>query len=99
MLRVDGDASNNWLMMLMQADLLQVPVQRPAYMETTAIGAPYAAGAHLVAFCITLNARSCHERCVISQYEVIMQDVTQREPYDALLESHQSLMMYCARIS
>lgn len=46
MLRVDGGASANNLMLQMQADLLQVPVMRPAYMETTAIGAAFAAGKH-----------------------------------------------------
>ena len=45
MLRVDGGASANSLMMQIQADLLQVPVLRPDYMETTAIGAAFAAGA------------------------------------------------------
>jgi glycerol kinase len=45
-LRVDGGASANSLMMQIQADLLQVPVLRPDYMETTAIGAAFAAGTH-----------------------------------------------------
>ena len=45
-LRVDGGASANNLMLQMQADLLQVQVMRPAYMETTAIGAAFAAGKH-----------------------------------------------------
>ena len=44
-LRVDGGASANDLLMQLQADLLQVPVRRPAHMETTAIGAAFAAGA------------------------------------------------------
>ena len=42
---MDGGASANSLMLQLQADLLQVPVLRPAYMETTAIGAAFAAGA------------------------------------------------------
>jgi glycerol kinase len=43
-LRVDGGAtSNNWLMQF-QADILGVPVQRPAITETTALGAAYLAG-------------------------------------------------------
>jgi len=41
---VDGGASANSLMLQLQADLLQVPVLRPEYMETTAIGAAFAAG-------------------------------------------------------
>ena len=43
-LRVDGGASANQLLMQFQADLLGVPVQRPAVLETTALGAALLAG-------------------------------------------------------
>lgn len=43
-LRVDGGASMNDLLMQFQADLLDVPVVRPAVSETTALGAAYLAG-------------------------------------------------------
>jgi glycerol kinase len=43
-LRVDGGASVNNLLMQFQADLLGVPVVRPAVTETTALGAAYLAG-------------------------------------------------------
>jgi len=43
-LRVDGGASANDLLMQIQADLLGVPVVRPAVTETTALGAAYLAG-------------------------------------------------------
>jgi glycerol kinase len=43
-LRVDGGASRNDLLMQIQADLLGVPVVRPAETETTALGAAYLAG-------------------------------------------------------
>ncbi|MGA0053779.1 MAG: glycerol kinase GlpK [Steroidobacteraceae bacterium] len=43
-LRVDGGAANNNLLMQFQADLLGVPVIRPAVTETTALGAAYLAG-------------------------------------------------------
>jgi glycerol kinase len=43
-LRADGGASANNLLMQLQADLLGVPVQRPAVIETTALGAAYLAG-------------------------------------------------------
>ncbi len=43
-LRVDGGASVNALLMQIQADLLQVPVIRPATTETTAFGAACLAG-------------------------------------------------------
>ena len=43
-LRVDGGASANNTLMQIQADLLGVPVVRPAVTETTALGAAYLAG-------------------------------------------------------
>jgi glycerol kinase len=43
-LRVDGGASRNNFLMQFQADLLGVPVIRPAVTETTALGAAYLAG-------------------------------------------------------
>lgn len=43
-LRVDGGAASNDLLMQFQADLLGVPVIRPAVTETTALGAAYLAG-------------------------------------------------------
>ncbi len=43
-LRVDGGAARNDLLMQVQADLLSVPVVRPAVSETTALGAAYLAG-------------------------------------------------------
>jgi glycerol kinase len=43
-LRVDGGAATNNLLMQFQADLLGVPVVRPAVTETTALGAAYLAG-------------------------------------------------------
>ena len=43
-LRVDGGASRSEPMMQFQADLLGVPVVRPAVVETTALGAAYLAG-------------------------------------------------------
>ncbi len=43
-LRVDGGASANKLLMQFQADVLDVPVQRPAVLETTALGAALLAG-------------------------------------------------------
>ena len=43
-LRVDGGACVNDLLMQFQADLLGIPVLRPAVVETTALGAAYLAG-------------------------------------------------------
>jgi glycerol kinase len=44
MLKVDGGACVNNLLMQFQSDLLRVPVQRPVVQETTALGAAYLAG-------------------------------------------------------
>ncbi len=43
-LRVDGGAATNNMLMQFQADMLGVPVVRPAVTETTALGAAYLAG-------------------------------------------------------
>jgi glycerol kinase len=43
-LRVDGGAARNNLLLQFQADVLGVPVVRPAMTETTALGAAYLAG-------------------------------------------------------
>ena len=43
-LRVDGGMAANELLMQFQADILGVPVVRPHSLETTALGAAYAAG-------------------------------------------------------
>jgi glycerol kinase len=43
-LRADGGASANDLLMQMQADQLQIPVERPVVAETTALGAAFLAG-------------------------------------------------------
>src|SRR5271155_4810118 len=43
-LRVDGGAAGNDALMQFQADLLGIPVHRPAVLETTAMGAAYLAG-------------------------------------------------------
>ena len=43
-LRVDGGAAANDMLMQFQADLLGIPVRRPAVLESTALGAAYLAG-------------------------------------------------------
>ncbi len=43
-LKVDGGATANNLLLAFQADILGVPVRRPAFSETTALGAAYLAG-------------------------------------------------------
>jgi glycerol kinase len=43
-LNVDGGAAANGLMMQFQADVLGTPLKRPRYLETTSLGAVFAAG-------------------------------------------------------
>ncbi|MFC3039579.1 glycerol kinase GlpK [Virgibacillus xinjiangensis] len=43
-LRVDGGVVKNDFLMQFQSDMLGVPVERPAFQETTALGAAYLAG-------------------------------------------------------
>ena len=43
-LRVDGGGTASELMMQFQADILGIPVERSAIVETTALGAAYLAG-------------------------------------------------------
>src|SRR5690606_951647 len=43
-LKVDGGASANNLLMQFQSDILNTQVERPAVIETTALGAAYLAG-------------------------------------------------------
>jgi glycerol kinase len=43
-LRVDGGATSNEVLLQLQSDILQIPVQRPQVIETTALGAAYLAG-------------------------------------------------------
>ncbi len=49
-LRVDGGAAASDLLMQMQADILDVPVERPKVLESTALGAAYMAGLATGAF-------------------------------------------------
>ena len=58
-LRVDGGACANNLLMQIQADLLGIPVIRPAVIETTALGAAYLAGLQCGMFS-DLNALEKH---------------------------------------
>jgi glycerol kinase len=64
-LRVDGGACVNDLLMQFQADLLGIPVVRPAVVETTALGAAYLAGLSCGVYrsCADLSRLWRAERC------------------------------------
>jgi glycerol kinase len=57
-LRVDGGMTANELLMQLQADVLGVPVVRPRVIETTALGAAYAAGLAVGAWSSTDEVRA-----------------------------------------
>ena len=67
-LRVDGGAAVNEALLQFQADILGVPVVRPAVMETTALGAAYLAGL-AVGFWAPMRARSLRCRCKDKRFE------------------------------
>ncbi|MDR7422055.1 MAG: glycerol kinase GlpK [Armatimonadota bacterium] len=56
-LKVDGGATANDFLMQLQADILGVPVVRPAVRETTALGAAYVAGLAVGAYASTADLR------------------------------------------
>ncbi|MFI5306908.1 MAG: glycerol kinase GlpK [Polyangiales bacterium] len=59
-LRVDGGASMNALLMQFQADLLDLQIDRPSCVETTALGAAYLAGLAVSVFPDTASISSVH---------------------------------------
>jgi glycerol kinase len=60
-LRVDGGASQNDLLMQFQSDLLDVEIDRPTNIETTALGAAYLAGLATKVFANTDAIRGAHK--------------------------------------
>lgn len=61
-LRVDGGmVANNWLLQML-ADLLNLPVQRPALTETTALGAAFLAGLQQGLFSSFAELEACWQK-------------------------------------
>ena len=69
-LRVDGGASRNELMMQFQSDLLDVSIDRPDCVETTALGAAYLAGLALGVFSDLDAIRRVH--CIDKSFDCAM---------------------------
>lgn len=61
LLKVDGGAVSNNLLMQFQADILGVQVERPECIETTALGAAYLAGLATGFWTSTDELRSRHK--------------------------------------
>jgi glycerol kinase len=65
-LRVDGGAANNGWLMQFQADVLGVPVEKPAMVETTALGAAGLAGLHTGVWSSATEFRSAQRISVVT---------------------------------
>ena len=75
-LRVDGGmAANNWLMQFL-ADVLQLPVERPRVIETTALGAAFLAGLQCGVYASLDEVSECH---VLQQRFTPALDTKQRD--------------------
>lgn len=79
-LRVDGGASQNNLLMQLQADLLDVEVDRPVSVESTALGAGYLAGLAVGVFEDLDAVKRVH--AVEQTFAPAMDDSTRREYLD-----------------
>lgn len=91
-LRVDGGATANNFLMQFQSDILQVPVERPVVLETTALGAAYLAG---------LAVDFWNDKYEISNnwnidrtYEVQMDDKLTNELYNGWKKAVQATRMF-----
>ncbi|MEI6240369.1 MAG: glycerol kinase GlpK [Planctomycetia bacterium] len=79
-LRVDGGAAANDLLMQMQADILGRPVDRPAVLETTALGAALLAG--IASGFFADPAAVAEARCVDRVFEPRVNDAARRTMLD-----------------
>jgi glycerol kinase len=84
-LRVDGGASVNDLLMQMQADVMGLPVERPAVLETTALGAGLLAG--MAAGFYAGSAAVDEARRVERVFEPRMEPAARRRMLDAWHEA------------
>ena len=75
-LRVDGGASQNGLMMQYQADMLDVAVDRPTMVESTALGAGYLAGLAVGLYPDRQTVVRAHR--IARTFEPAMDDATRR---------------------
>ncbi|SFJ93256.1 glycerol kinase GlpK [Thermoflavimicrobium dichotomicum] len=79
-LRVDGGATANNFLMQFQSDILDVPVERPVVLETTALGAAYLAG---LAVGFWQDKQEIAENWAIDQaFHVQMDDKTREKLYN-----------------
>lgn len=93
-LHVDGGAANNNLLMQLQADLLDVPVVRPAMVETTALGAAYLAGLGVGVFADLASIRALLpiERVFKSAMSTVTRDSLLRRWHDGVRRARSSIL-------
>ncbi|KAL6996643.1 glycerol kinase [Sarracenia purpurea var. burkii] len=87
LLRVDGGATVNNLLMQIQADLLGNPVIRPADIETTALGAAYAAGLALGVWTEDQIFASGHNIEKATIFHPVMEDELRKKKADSWIRA------------
>jgi len=93
-LRVDGGAALNDFLMQFQADILNVPVERPASVETTAWGAAALAGLAAGLFNLEVLADL---REVDAEFEPEMDAETRNELYDGWRQAVETVMTHSSK--
>ena len=93
-LRVDGGAALNNFLMQFQADILNVPVERPASVETTAWGAAGLAGLAAGLFDLEVLAEL---REVDAEFEPEMDAETRNELYDGWRQAVGTVMIHSSK--
>jgi glycerol kinase len=87
-LKVDGGACKNDLLLSFQADLLGIPIERPASVESTALGAAYLCE-------IALGIRSVNEVASARKTQRLFTPDENREKYEKLYEGWQKAVKRC----
>lgn len=91
-LRVDGGAVKNEFLMDFQADILNVPVERPTVNETTALGAAYLAG--LAVGYWENQAEIAKQWSVDKLFLPTMEEETRKELYGGWKKAVQAAMVF-----
>lgn len=91
-LRVDGGATANHFLMQFQSDMLDVPVEKPVVLETTALGAAYLAGL-AVGFWKDKN-EIADNWDVDHTYNPRMDDKTREKQYDGWIKAVEATRIF-----
>ena len=78
-LKVDGGASKNDILMQFQSDILNVPIERPILIESTALGAAYLAG---IAIGLWDQKSIRSNRQIDKEFSPNMDELTRTELYE-----------------